>query len=257
MFPVIGQTRYSRDFGDPRVNGSHQGTDIMSPRRSAVVAAEAGRVEWWTTSARAGCMLYLYGASGTTYLYIHLNNDATLRNDNRGGCVRGIAYTVADGARVATGAQIAWSGDSGDADGNPHTQFEVHPRDGAAVDPFPYLEAAERLLVPGTVGARATVGLRGRLVAAGAGGIELVASWVRWWPGGRWLAIDPKPVELAVPEGADVDASLFEAIRAPERRSLSSRGGIELQVVTVPGATSAEMLRAAPRTLVAARVRVR
>lgn len=156
VFPVIGQTRYIRDFGDPRVNGSHQGTDIMSPRRSAVVAAEPGRVEWWTTSARAGCMLYLYGASGTTYLYIHLNNDVTLANDNRGRCARGVAYTVADGARVAAGAQIAWSGDSGDADGNPHTQFEVHPRDGAAVDPYPYLQAAARLRVPRTPSAQAT-----------------------------------------------------------------------------------------------------
>ena len=27
-------------------------------------------------------MLYLYGRSGTMYLYIHLNNDLTARNDN-------------------------------------------------------------------------------------------------------------------------------------------------------------------------------
>ena len=36
-------------------------------------------MKWWPTSPRAGCMLYLYGASGTTYLYIHLNNDVTLK----------------------------------------------------------------------------------------------------------------------------------------------------------------------------------
>jgi hypothetical protein len=34
------------------------------------------------------CMLYLYGESGTIYYYIHLNNDLTLKNDNRGKCVR-------------------------------------------------------------------------------------------------------------------------------------------------------------------------
>ena len=34
-------------------------------------------------------MLYLYGASGTTYMYIHLNNDLTMKNDNRGKCVPG------------------------------------------------------------------------------------------------------------------------------------------------------------------------
>ena len=34
-------------------------------------------------------MLYLYGASGTTYLYIHLNNDLTAKRDNKGKCVPG------------------------------------------------------------------------------------------------------------------------------------------------------------------------
>ena len=38
-------------------------------------------------------MLYLYGESGTTYLYIHLNNDVTMANDNRGKCVAGGAAT--------------------------------------------------------------------------------------------------------------------------------------------------------------------
>ena len=37
-------------------------------------------------------MLYLYGDSGTTYLYIHLNNDVTAGNDNRGKCVAGGSY---------------------------------------------------------------------------------------------------------------------------------------------------------------------
>ena len=48
-----------------------------------MVAVEDGKIKFWTTSARAGCMLYLYGASGTTYLYIHLNNDVTMANDNQ------------------------------------------------------------------------------------------------------------------------------------------------------------------------------
>ena len=61
----------------------------MAPRRAPVLAAEAGRVKWWTTSSLAGCMLYLYGESGTTYLYIHLNNDRRLNATTTGGCKSG------------------------------------------------------------------------------------------------------------------------------------------------------------------------
>ncbi len=52
----------------------------------------SGKVKFHTTSARAGCMLYLYGASGTKYIYIHLNNDLTVKNDNKGKCVAGGSY---------------------------------------------------------------------------------------------------------------------------------------------------------------------
>ena len=37
----------------------------------------------------------LEGPSGTEYLYIHLNNDLTDANDNRGKCVPGVAYRKA------------------------------------------------------------------------------------------------------------------------------------------------------------------
>src|SRR4051794_9808367 len=77
IFPVVGQVAYTTDFGAPRGTGRHQGNDLMAAKKSPAVAAEAGKVKYWTTSATAGCMLYLYGESGTTYLYIHLNNDVT------------------------------------------------------------------------------------------------------------------------------------------------------------------------------------
>ena len=92
IFPIVGSVAFSNDWGDARWQGSHQGTDIMAPRRTIAVAAEAGKVKYWTSSSSAGCMLYLYGKSGTTYLYIHLNNDVTKGNDNRGQCVAGMAY---------------------------------------------------------------------------------------------------------------------------------------------------------------------
>ena len=89
IFPVVGTTQYTDDFGQPRAGGAHQGNDLLAPRKSIAVAVESGKVKFWTTSASAGCMLYLYGDSGTTYLYIHLNNDVTMKNDNRGKCVAG------------------------------------------------------------------------------------------------------------------------------------------------------------------------
>src|SRR5207244_5726492 len=91
IFPVVGGATYVDDFGAPRPGGPHQGNDLMVVKKSPAVAAESGTVKYWTTSRSAGCMLYLYGESGTIYYYIHLNNDLTTRNDNRGKCVQGVA----------------------------------------------------------------------------------------------------------------------------------------------------------------------
>src|SRR2546430_2314028 len=102
VFPVVGRVQYIDDFGAPRPGGPHQGNDIIAAKKSPAVAAEAGKVKYWTTSRSAGCMLYLHGASGTTYNYIHLNNDRTMRNDNRGKCIQGGAYAVKDGDRKST-----------------------------------------------------------------------------------------------------------------------------------------------------------
>src|SRR2546430_11994461 len=130
VFPVVGPYRYTNDFGDPRPQGKHEGTDVLAPKKSIVVATEDGKVKFWTHSARAGCMLYLYGASGTTYLYIHLNNDLTRGNDNRGKCIAGTAYGTGlkNGAKVAAGQPVGFVGDSGDANGaHAHLHFEVQP----------------------------------------------------------------------------------------------------------------------------------
>ena len=256
VFPLIGNYPYTMNYGDPRANGHHAGIDIENvPWRTPVVAAEAGRVRLHTTSSRAGCMLYLYGRSGTTYIYIHLNNDLTERSEDRGGCKLGTAYAVEDGARVTAGEQIAWNGDSGDAEGNHHLHFEVHPGDGADVNPYPYLNAAERLLFPGRLGETFALGVRGVPVAAGGGTLELRATAVRWWPGGQWTSIvGERPVTLAISAGAVVDTSLVAALASPSRRALQTRSVSFVTAYTAKAKVTPAALRGEPGALVAARV---
>lgn len=184
VFPVVGDVHYTDDFGQPRGRLPHQGNDLLADRRAPAVAVEDGTVEYWTSSASAGCMLYLSGDSGTTYQYVHLNNDLTMKNDNKGKCVQGVAYAVADKARVVAGQVIGYVGDSGDADGiHPHIHFEVHPNDKKAVDPFPYLKKAPRLLAPAPpVGKLFTLKLTGKVVASTPDELTMTADSVAAWP---------------------------------------------------------------------------
>jgi hypothetical protein len=168
IFPVLGKARYTNDFGDPRPQGRHEGIDIVAPRKALAVAAEAGRVKYHITSARAGCMLYLNGDSGTTYVYIHLNNDLGMTNDNKGRCAPGIAFApgLKSGARVAAGEPVGFVGDSGDANGvEPHLHFELHPGDGAAVSPFTSLNRAYRLLFAAPRKGQTALWLKGSVLA--------------------------------------------------------------------------------------------
>jgi hypothetical protein len=168
IFPVLGRSRYMSDFGAPRHQGPHQGIDIMAPRKALALAAEPGRVKFQITSAAAGCMLYLNGDSGTTYVYIHLNNDLGMTNDNRGRCAPGIAFApgLKSGTRVAAGEPVGFVGDSGDADGiSPHLHFEMHPNDGAAANPFTSLNRAWRLLFAAPRKGETSLWLKGDVLA--------------------------------------------------------------------------------------------
>jgi hypothetical protein len=185
VFPVLGPTAYTDDFGQPRAGGPHQGIDILAPKRAYALAAEPGKIKFWTHSATAGCMLYLYGASGTTYYYIHLNNDLTKGNDNRGKCVAGTAYArgLKNNAKVSAGQVVGYVGDSGDANGiHPHLHFELHPAGGHAVDPYHWLQTGQHLLFAAPRGTPFTLELRGTVAGVTDSSIRVRAAVVNAWP---------------------------------------------------------------------------
>ena len=236
LFPVVGTVNYYDDFGEARGALRHQGNDLLGDKRAPVVAVEEGTVKYWTTSSSAGCMLYLYGASGTMYEYIHLNNDLTAKNDNSGKCVKGISYSVADGAHVAAGQQIAYLGDSGDANGiHPHLHFEVHPKGKAAVDPFPFLKRAARLLTTAPpAGSSFTLKLTGTLVSTDGAALTMAVQTIASWPSHVKQTKVNRQLELTVDDAALV------ATAVP---------GAKLVVWTRPAPGTLEAITGAPGAL--------
>ena len=202
LFPVAGPTSYQDDFGQARAGGPHQGNDLMAAKKTPVIAVESGKVEFWTTSASAGCMLYLYGDSGTMYEYIHLNNDVTMKNDNRGKCVAGMSYAkgLKDGQHVTAGQQIGYVGDSGDANGGAsHLHFEVHPKGAAAVDPYPFLQSAQHLLYFAKLGSPFALALTGTVVDTTPTSLTLQVGTLHAFPSSKTLKGLTQQVTLATP----------------------------------------------------------
>jgi Peptidase family M23 len=254
VFPIVGSVAFSNDFGAARYSGSHQGNDIMAPRRTIAVAAEAGKVKYWTSSAAAGCMLYLYGNSGTTYLYIHLNNDVTKGNDNRGKCVAGMAYAkgLQDGDSVEAGEAIGYVGNSGDADHtDPHLHFEVHPNDGGAVNPYPYLKKAERLIFATAPKNTVTLTVEGTVLFAVPGQMTLKVTDLHAFPSGTVLDRMRRPLLLTVAPTVTIDlggGKVVGAAPAPQLRSKT------VLVLTEPTFATLAAAAVRPRAYSAGRV---
>jgi hypothetical protein len=256
IFPVAGAVSYIDDFGQARPGGTHQGNDLMAAKKTPVVAVEPGKVKFWTTSAAAGCMLYLYGDSGTTYMYIHLNNDLTMRNDNRGTCVPGVSYArgLKDGAKVQAGQMIGYVGDSGDANGiASHLHFEVHPGNGAAVSPYPYLQSAQRLLFFAKLGTPFTLALTGTVVAATDTTLTLNLSLLQSFPMNVKLKGLTQQLTLTVPVTAVI---LQKPPAAPGARLLSAYEGEPVVVWTQPATATLKAMLGADGALNAALVQL-
>jgi hypothetical protein len=229
----------------------------MAPKRNLALAAEAGKVEFWTSSASAGCMLYLHGASGTTYDYIHLNNDLTPKNDNRGKCVAGTAYAkgLKDGAKVLAGQPIGYVGDSGDANGiHAHLHFEVHPGGKAAVDPYPWLQRAQHLLFSAPRGMPFTLELRGTVTAVAADSIQIRANTVGAWPMRQRQSNLRRRLLVVVPETATVQKVPKAGGRGAPTDLLSAKVGQQVVLWTAAAPTTLKAQRGDDLSLSAALV---
>lgn len=144
-FPHQGlDSEFSNDWGNPRDNGSrtHKGTDIFSPKMTEVVAVADGFITVIGSSKRPGYQVRIRHANGWESWYFHLNNDTPGTDDNRGGTEYAFAAGIEEGMFVTAGTVIAYVGDSGNAEPTAsHTHFELH-RNGATLNPYPYLREA-------------------------------------------------------------------------------------------------------------------
>jgi hypothetical protein len=154
VFPVRGTVEFTDTFGAYRadVKGhKHQGNDIFAKMGTPIVAVLAGTIEY-STYGIGGNNARLTDAAGDYFYYAHMER---------------FAAGLKTGDHVARGQVIGYVGETGDAAGtSPHCHFEIHPGGGAAIDPYPYLQAW-RAAAAG-IGAAATTPVA-TIAAAGVG----------------------------------------------------------------------------------------
>jgi septal ring factor EnvC (AmiA/AmiB activator) len=133
VFPVAGEATFGDSWGAPRMPGTqyahwHEGTDIMAAAGTPLVACEDGVISRTSSSTLGGISLYILGESGIEYYYAHLSS---------------YAPEAQAGRAVRAGDVVGFVGDTGNArGGSPHLHFEIHGRDGQAVNPYPILKIA-------------------------------------------------------------------------------------------------------------------
>ncbi len=134
MFPMNPMPKCAlskSSFGQPRPpDRVHEGIDIMASLGQEVYAVDNGvlwrqAIDGAANAVLSGNAWYVRLADGTYYFYGHLSS---------------FAPGLAVGGTVTRGQVIGYVGDTGNAGPlNYHLHFEVHPKGGVAVDPFPLL----------------------------------------------------------------------------------------------------------------------
>lgn len=135
-FPLIGEYRYSDDYGAPRPQGGHDGNDIIARKGTPVVAVADGTIQRVTPieTSRGGISVWQLDDEGNSYYFAHL-----------AGIVKGLSA----GDQIRAGQRIGSVGNTGDARGGVHhLHFEVHPGDGPSINPYSELRALDPAVDP-------------------------------------------------------------------------------------------------------------
>ena len=227
VFPVEGaglrevQSRWgaSRDGGRRR----HEGIDIFRPRGTPLLAAGPGVVTRVRERGLGGRQVWLRlsGAPVSLY-YAHLDE-----------------WRVAAGARVSAGDTLGTLGNSGNARTTPpHLHFGIYTR-GGAIDPLPFVTAAE--VAPRPLGAELTRDAPARLTrAAGSGGMRLPAKLFA-----RPLATANAQTYVSLPDGTlrSIATALLEPATEPTSRERLG-AGVPLLASPTTGAPAIDSLAA-------------
>ncbi|GDX20162.1 hypothetical protein LBMAG07_10830 [Actinomycetes bacterium] len=127
-FPVQGRCGFSDSWHAPRPGGRlHEGVDIIGARGLAIYAVADGVITRMLSGGPlSGNSIRLTIADGTYFFYAHLD---------------GFAAGLTVGQTVRAGQIIGYLGSTGSTSN--HLHFEVHPKGGAAVNPYPLIKAVD------------------------------------------------------------------------------------------------------------------
>lgn len=131
VFPVQGPCGFADTWLFPRGGGrKHLGVDIIAAEGKLLYAVADGKIERVYSDhpgSLAGNGVRLRMADGTYFFYAHMQS---------------VAEGIEAGVPVKAGQVIGYLGNTGNS-GTPHLHFEVHPKGGGAVNPYPLVKAID------------------------------------------------------------------------------------------------------------------